>query len=81
MPLWTHIKIVLKVVCKTGFKIAGSRSNTPSDPLPGSQDDKDEQGGPEFSSLQGLSDMANADFDSRGNERSRDEPPSKRTKM
>lgn len=56
---------------------SGSRSNTPSD----SQDDKDDQGGPEFSSLQGLSDMANADFDSRGNDRSRDEPPSKRTKM
>ncbi|XP_078380724.1 pre-B-cell leukemia transcription factor 1-like isoform X2 [Oculina patagonica] len=60
---------------------SGSRSNTPSDSLPGSQEDKDEQGGSEFSSLQGLSDMANADFDSRGSDRSRDEPPSKRTKM
>lgn len=56
---------------------SGSRSNSPAD----SQEDKDDQGGPEFSSLQGLSDMANADFDSRGNDRSRDEPPSKRTKM
>lgn len=60
---------------------AGSRSNTPSDSIPGSQEDKDEQGGPEFSSLQGLTEMTNADFDSRGSERSRDEPPSKRTKM
>lgn len=60
---------------------AGSRSNTPSDSLPVSQEDKDEQGGPEFSSLQGLTEMTNADFDSRGNDRSRDEPPSKRTKM
>lgn len=62
--------------------LSGSRSNTPSDSIPGSQDDKDDQGSSEFSSLQGLSDMANADFDSRGNpDRPRDEPPSKRTKM
>ena len=73
----------MSVLCFIVFKVsfldsyAGSRSNSPAD----SQEDKDDQGGPEFSSLQGLSDMANADFDSRGNDRSRDEPPSKRTKM
>ena len=73
----------MSVLCFIVFKVsfldsyAGSRSNSPAD----SQEDKDDQGGPEFSSLQGLSDMANADFDSRGDDRSRDEPPSKRTKM